>query len=66
MVIPNIVSSLAVHHNSLNMLNIWQMTVYQLYDTFERQYIKQQLDIMGLHYAAWGGEYPFDEWCKSI
>ncbi len=42
------------------------MTVYQLYDTFERQYIKQQLDIMGLHYAAWGGEYPFDEWCKSI
>ena len=35
--LANIISSLATFHNSLNMANIWDLTVYQVHDTFARQ-----------------------------
>lgn len=64
--IGNMVSALAAQHNSLNMLNIWDLTVYQLYDQFFRQGSKNQLDIHALNYAVWGGEFDPASWFKAL
>jgi len=37
MELGNIISSLSVHQKSLNMINIWNLTVYQVMDQFMRQ-----------------------------
>jgi len=37
MELGNIISSLSTHHKSLNMTNIWNLTVYQMMDQFARQ-----------------------------
>ena len=55
----DMVSSLCVQSNCYNLINVWDLTIYQLYDQFVRQNIKNQLDTTGLRWAAWGSE-PFD------
>lgn len=60
--LANIISSLASHHKSINMINIWDLTVYQLYDQFNRQRLNDCYDIQSLHIAAWGNsEGKFDD-----
>lgn len=60
--LANIISSLASHHKSINMTNIWDLTVYQLYDQFNRQRLNDCYDIQSLHIAAWGNsEGKFDD-----
>ena len=60
------VSALAVQHNSLNLSNIWDLTVYQLYDQFFRQNNKNQLDIHAMNYAGWGGEFDPTSWFRAL
>lgn len=61
MEVSNIISSLAIHSKSLNMTNIWDLTVYQLYDQFARQQIEDSYEIGASHIAAWGdGDNKFD------
>ncbi len=62
----NMISSLAAQHNSLHILNIWDLTVYQLYDQFFRQNNKNQMDIHALNYAVWGGEFDPAGWFKAL
>lgn len=65
--IENIVSSMACFHNSYNLINIWDLTVYQIYDQFLRQRMKHELDIWGLKWAAWGTEsFDFKQWYTSL
>lgn len=64
--LANIISALATNHNSLNYTNIYNLTVYQLHDTFNHQNIKKMNDIHDLNYSVWGGEYKPDEWYKRI
>lgn len=52
--LPNIISSLAAHSKSLNMINIWDLTVYQLYDQFSRQQFDDMYNINASQVAAWG------------
>ena len=52
--LPNIISSLASHSKSLNIINIWDLTVYQLYDQFFRQQIDDSYNITSSQVAAWG------------
>lgn len=60
--LANIISSLASHHKSINMVNIWNLTVYQLYDQFNRQRLNDCYDIQSMHIAAWGNsEGKFDD-----
>ena len=65
--LSNMISALASYHNSLNMANVWDLTVYQVYDTFNRQRMKQQVDITDFNYSVWGGkDYQPDLWFKKI
>ena len=64
--LANMASALAVQHNSLNMTNIWDLTVYQLYDQFFRQNNKNQLDIHAMNYAGWGGEFDPSRWFRAL
>lgn len=65
--LANIISSVATFHNSLNMVNIWDMTVYQVHDTFDRQRIKEQVEISDLNYSVWGGDsHESNLWFKSL
>lgn len=54
MELPNIISSLATHSKNLNMVNIWDLTVYQLYDQFARQQIDDSYSISAAQVSAWG------------
>lgn len=64
--LSNIISAVATFHNSLNMTNIWDMTVYQVHDTFFRQQIKNQVLIRDHNYAVWGGDYKPEFWLERI
>ena len=65
--LANIISSLATFHNSLNMANIWDLTVYQVHDTFARQRQKEYIDVSDHNYDVWGGkDHKMDMWFKHI
>lgn len=54
--IPNIISSVSSKHPSINYTNIWQMTIYQLIDTFHRLQVNSAYDIDALRVSVWGDE----------
>lgn len=63
--IPNLISSIAVKSKSINYINIWDMTVYQLYDQFKREQTGEFLDIQKTSVAAYGNKeknYKGNEW----
>ncbi len=65
--LPNIISAVSVGHNSYNLTNIWELTIYQLYDQFFRQNMKVQMDTIGLRWAAWGKDkFDFDMWYRDL
>lgn len=69
MEIPNIISSVAARHPSLNIINIWDITIYQLYDQFQRLQNNNLYDIQSMSVAAWGDEKnKFDaaQWYKNL
>ena len=62
MEMPNIISSLAAHGEGLNIINIWDLTVYQLYDQFTRQRLGDSFKLSSANVAAWGdSEGKFDD-----
>lgn len=69
MEIANIISAVANRHPSLNMTNIWDLTVYQLWDAFSRLSNNNIYDIQSMSVAAWGNkDNHFDAaaWFKRI
>lgn len=66
MSLPNLISALCVQHNSINMCNVWDLTVYQLYDQFLRQSYLNQVNIHAMNYAGWGGEFDPGDWYKKL
>ncbi len=64
--LPNLISALCVQHNSINMCNVWDLTVYQLYDQFLRQSYLNQVHIHAMNYAGWGGEFDPNDWYKKL
>lgn len=65
--LPCIISAVSTRHNSLNLLNIWDMTIYQLYDQFTQLNKSFQVDVSSLKWAAWGTEqFDFSLWYKSV
>lgn len=63
--LSNVISKLATYHNSLNMVNIWDLTVYQIYDQFTQQNLKNQNDIGTMNYSVWGGKFDPMDWFKN-
>ncbi len=69
MEIANIISAVANRHPSLNMINIWDLTIYQLWDAFARLSNNSIYDIQSMSVAAWGDkDNHFDAaaWFKRI
>lgn len=64
--LPNLISALCVQHNSINMCNVWDLTVYQLYDQFLRQSYQNQVNIHAMNYAGWGGDFDPNDWYKKL
>lgn len=52
--IGNIISSLAARSNNLNINNIWDLTIYQLYDQFNRQRVNESFDMQCHSVSVWG------------
>ena len=66
--LPNLISSIAAHSNSLNFTNIWDLTIYQLYEQFKKEQTKVYFDIQKISVAAYGNEkntFKGDEWYKN-
>lgn len=67
--LPNIISSVSAKSESLNMINIWELTIYQLYDQFHRLQGNAIYEISAMRVATWGDEgNKFDDsnWYKNI
>lgn len=69
MELGNIISAVANKSQSLNMVNIWDLTVYQLWDCFSRLSHNSIYNIQSMSVAAWGDkDNHFDStaWFKRI
>ena len=65
--LPNLIAAVSAYSPTYNLLNIWGLTVYQLYDQFARLSGKLQLDVFGQKWAAWGTEdFDFSLWYKAL
>jgi hypothetical protein len=67
--LPNIISAVVSRHSSLNYTNIYELTVTQLYDIFNRLRNNSMLDIGSVSVAVWGDEknkFDYDSWFKII
>ena len=54
--IPNIISAVASRHPSINIINIWELTIFQLLDCFSRLQTNAFYDIGWTRTAVWGDE----------
>lgn len=54
MELGNIISAIANKSNSLNILNIWDLTVYQLWDCFMRLSNNNIYELQAMSVATWG------------
>jgi len=64
--LPDIISAVASRKESLNLLNIWDLTIYQLYDHYNRLIVEDEFDIHAMNYAYWGGEFKAKHWSKQL
>lgn len=61
----NLIGAVSAHSQGYTLLNIWDLTVYQLYDQFSRINKQEFLDGYASKWAAWGTEkFDFDDWYK--
>lgn len=69
MELGNIISAVANKSLSLNILNIWDLTVYQLWDCFSRLTNNNIYAIQSMSVAAWGNKdnyFDAASWFKRI
>ena len=66
--LPNIISAVCTRHNSINYTNVYQLTVYQLMDTFDRLRNDAFYEISKTSVSFWGDEkktFKPDAWYKN-
>ena len=56
MELGNIISAVANKSQSLNILNIWDLTIFQLWDCFARLNNNTLYDIQSISVATWGNK----------
>ena len=65
----NIISALSSHHKTINMTNIWDLTVYQLWDQFIRQRFDDAYLLQSTCIAFNGdkdGKFDSEQWFSLI
>lgn len=66
--LPNIISAVSNRHPTINPINVWQLTVFQLMDAFNRMQTNSIFDIDCTRVSVWGDkEKTFDAalWHKN-
>ena len=69
MELGNIISAVANKSNSLNIITIWDLTVYQVWDCFSRLSNNSIYDIQSMSIATWGDKdnhFDATAWFKRI
>lgn len=69
MELGNIISAVANKSQSLNEINIWDLTIFQLWDCFARLSNNSIYDIQSMSVAAWGNKdnyFDATAWFKRI
>ena len=69
MELGNIISAIANKSNSLNILNIWDLTIFQIWDCFSRLSNNNLYDIQCTSVAVWGNKdnyFDANIWYKKI
>lgn len=65
--LSNIISKICAIHPSYNLLNIYDLTVFQLYDTFFQVGYIRSADLSERIFSNHGGEnFKFEDWIKPI
>lgn len=63
----NIISKLCSIHNSYNLLNVYDLTVFQLYDQFFQCCYLKNVDVNERIFTIHGGDkFKMDDWLKTI
>jgi len=62
----NMISKLSAYHNNLNPTNIWDLTIFQIYDQFQTVNYMKQINLSEMIYSNHGGEYSPTDWFKNI
>lgn len=66
--LSNIISALAARSSSLNIISIWDATVYQLFDQFNRQQLNAVYDIQCTSASVWGTkgtQFNINQWFSN-
>ena len=66
--IGNIISAVCAEGIGITMLNVWDMTVYNVYDQFQRIRNNRVDKVVSTSISVWGdkkNEYDFDSWLKN-
>ena len=66
--LANIISAVAGKSENLNLITIWDLTVYQLWDTFKRLNNNHMLGMQSMSVSVWGDKdnrYEADAWYKN-
>ena len=66
---PNLISALAAKSNNLNIVNIWNITVFQFHDQFKRQQLNAVYDFQSTTASVWGtkeNKFDLNQWFKNI
>ena len=69
MELPNLISAYAAFGNGVNITSVWDMTVFQLYDQFQRQRVISYHNLSSMSVATWGdkdNKFDIEGWYKSI
>ena len=67
MSLGNVISKLCVVSNSYNLLNIYELTVYQLYDQFSQYCFLRSAEFGERVYSIHGGKkFKFEQWLDPI
>lgn len=66
--LPNLITALAAKSNSINFINIWDLTIYQFYEQFKKEQANVYFDIQKMSVAAYGNAkqtFKGNEWYKQ-
>ena len=63
--LANLISKLSTYNCGINLLNVWDYTIFQLFDQFFVMNNKRQIDMVNMSYSVWGGEYKIPKWYES-
>lgn len=67
--LPNIISSVAAKSQNLNIVSVWDITLFQLYDQFSRLQNNDAHSINSMRVATWGDEkkkFDYSLWYKNM